>query len=262
MARDRRLARVERAAAGRLLLAARALDLQLGRREAGLGGDVGIGADEEEGRADEDHGRADRPPAPQRVGEHDEADGERGDGRARVGEEEADREQRRHRRQPARPPSPRRSDEDRREQEVRRGERAEEGRDEPAQRPLVARVVDPVLGQVREPAVVEPELVPEPARHARVAPRLQRDGVDVDEPPGRDERADARGSARRRSGARAPRASGRGRGSSRRPGSGRAGGRRGSRAPTRRRRASPAGSGRRGRRTRHRRTRASRWTSP
>src|SRR4029079_9596135 len=45
---DRRLARVERAAARRLLLPAGALDRELRRREAGFGRDVGIGADEEE----------------------------------------------------------------------------------------------------------------------------------------------------------------------------------------------------------------------
>ena len=83
-------------------------------------------------------------------------------------------------------------EQDRDQQHVRGGERAEERRDEPAQRPLVAEVVDPVLRQAREAlAVVEPELLAEPARHAGVAPGLQRDGVDVDEPPGRDDTRDA-----------------------------------------------------------------------
>src|SRR6185295_5498316 len=67
-----------------------------------------------------------------------------------------------------------------------------EGRDEPSQRPLVAGVVDPVLRQAGEPlAVVEPELLAEPARHTRVTPGLERDRVDVDETPGRDNAGNA-----------------------------------------------------------------------
>ena len=120
MASNRGLARVERVAARRLLLPARPLDRELGGREAGLGRDVRIGADEEERRGDEDHGGGDGPPAPQRVAEHDEPDRERGDRRPRVREEQADREQRRQPGQPARVAPPGRGDEDRREQQVRR----------------------------------------------------------------------------------------------------------------------------------------------
>ena len=172
-------------------LPARALDRELGGREAGLGRDVRIGTDEEERRRDEDHGGGDGPPAPQRVAEHDQAERKRGDRRPRVREEQADREQRRQPGKPARVAPPRRGDKDRRQQHVRRRERAEERRDEPAQRPLVAGVVDPVLGQAGEAAVLEPELLPEPAGHTRVAPGLQGDGVDVDQPPRRDDGGDA-----------------------------------------------------------------------
>ena len=76
---------------------------------------------------------------------------------------------------------------------VRGRERAEERRAEPADRVLlVARVQNPVLRQAREArAVDEPELLLEPAGHARVAPPLERHEVDVDEPPGRDRDRDA-----------------------------------------------------------------------
>ncbi len=179
---DRGLAGAERIAARLLLLAAGALDLELGRGEARLRRDVRIGPDEEERGRHEHAGGGDRPPAPQRVGEHDESEDECSDRRPRVREEQRDEQQPAQSREPARA-LPRRRDEDRDQQQVGRRERAEEGRDETAERPLVAGVVDEVLREAGEATVVEPELLLEPAGHARVAPELQRDGVDVDEPP-------------------------------------------------------------------------------
>ena len=57
MAVERRLVRVERAAARRLLVASLPLDLQLGRRVARLRGDVRVRADEEERGREEDERR-------------------------------------------------------------------------------------------------------------------------------------------------------------------------------------------------------------
>ena len=151
-----------------------------------LRADVRIGPDEEEARDDE-HGRGgERPPVAERVGEHDERQRERGDRGPRVGEEEADEEQAAEGAQPPRA-LPGSRDEQRDEEHVRGRERAEEGRDEPAQRPLVAGVVDEVLRQARDSRpVVEPELLREPAGHARVAPGVEWDRVDVDQPPSGD----------------------------------------------------------------------------
>ena len=90
-----------------------------------------------------------------------------------------------------RPPRPPPGDEEEQDdhEHVRGRERAEEGRDEPPDRVvLVARVEDPVLRQPAEPLVDEPELLLEPARHARVAPPLQRHEVDVGEAPERERR--------------------------------------------------------------------------
>src|SRR6185312_13209408 len=69
-------------------------------------------------------------------------------------------------------------------------ERAQEGRDEAADRALLVRVQDPVLGQVREAAVGEPELLVEPVGYAGVAPPLERHEVDVDEAEHRERGAD------------------------------------------------------------------------
>ena len=183
MAVERGLARVERAAARRLRLASLPLDLQLGWCVARLRREVRIGADEEERRGEEDGCGSHGPPAAQRVSERDEPDRQRRDRGARVGEQQPDREQGRQRRQPARTP-PRGGEQDRDEQHVRGRERAEERRDEPAQRVLVARVVEPVLRQPGEAlAVVETELLAEPSGDSGVAPGLERDRVDVDEPP-------------------------------------------------------------------------------
>ena len=77
---------------------------------------------------------------------------------------------------------PRRREEQRGDEHVRRCERREEGRDEPPQRLLVARVVDEVLRQAGQPPVGEAELLREPAARARVPPPGERDRVDVDEP--------------------------------------------------------------------------------
>ena len=77
-------------------------------------------------------------------------------------------------------------------EDVRGRERAEEGRDEPADRVLlVTRVQDPVLRQAGEAAVDEPELFLVPAGHPRVAPPLERDEVDVGEAPDRQRHRDA-----------------------------------------------------------------------
>ena len=117
----------------------------------------------------------------------DEPDRQRSDRRARVREEQPDREQAGERRQPA-GALPGGREQDRDQQHVGGGERTEEGRDEPAQRPLVPRVVDEVLRQAGKAlAVIEPELLAEPAGHSGVAPGLERDGVDVYEPPGGDD---------------------------------------------------------------------------
>ena len=152
-----------------------ALELELGGRERRLRPDLRIGADEEEARHDEHGRRGERPPAAEGVGEHDERQRERGDRGPRVGEEETDEEQAAEGAQPART-LPGGRDEQRDEQQVGGGERAEEGRDEAAQRAFVAGVVDEVLRQARDRRpVVESELLREPAGHSRVAPRLERE---------------------------------------------------------------------------------------
>ena len=137
---------------------------------------------------------------------------------------------------------------------VRGRERRDERRDQPAEEP-VARVEREVLGQAAGPVVVVAELVVEVADGAGVPPPLDRDGVHLDQPPGRDRGRGARDHPARRGGRRAAAS---GRGSTRRRRRGRGAGRR--RSPSRRRgrRARSAGSARRGRRSPRRRARASR----
>jgi hypothetical protein len=82
---------------------------------------------------------------------------------------------------------PHREDEEHGDERVGGRQRAEKRRHEPPKRiRLVAGVVHPVLGKTGEPPVVEPELLAVPARHAGVAPPLQRHEVDVEQPPERD----------------------------------------------------------------------------
>ena len=114
--------------------------------------------------------------------EHQQARRERDERRPRMRPEESRVDDRAGRDRP--PPWPRGDEEEQHDDEGVRGrERAEEGRDEPAGRALLVGVQDPVLRQVREAAVGEPELLVEPVGDAGVAPPLERDEVDVDEPP-------------------------------------------------------------------------------
>ena len=102
--------------------------------------------------------------------------------------QEQARAQQRHHRQPEGQPHAGTQAPDAREQEpdqeqVGARERRQERRDQAPVRVAVACVVDEVLGQIREAAaVLEPELVGEPASGPRArAPPRQRDRVDVDD---------------------------------------------------------------------------------
>ena len=150
VARRRRLAGAQRVVAhARVPPGVFALDDELGGGEARLGAEVRERLHEGDAARKHDRGGGDRPPAALRVRERDEPDGQRGDRRARVREEQAGREQRREDGEQARS-RPRRRGEQRDHEQVRRRERAEEGGDEPPERLLVPRVVDEVLRQARE----------------------------------------------------------------------------------------------------------------
>ena len=180
-------------------LASCPLDLELGRGETRLGRDVGIGADEEERGCDERS--PPRRPATRLRSAYASTTSPTASAAIAVREYVKSRPTASSAGQRGQPPAARCQVAASRiatSKHVRSGQRAEEGRDEPAQRPLVARVVDPVLRQAGEAlAVLEPELLAEPAGHARVAPGLERDRVDVDEPPGGDDRRRRRGSPSR-----------------------------------------------------------------
>src|SRR6185437_878695 len=67
---------------------------------------------------------------------------------------------------------------------------AQERRDQPADGALLVGVENPVLGEAREAAVREPELLREPVGDAGVPPPLERYEVHVDQSPGREPAAD------------------------------------------------------------------------
>ena len=76
-------------------------------------------------------------------------------------------------------------------EQVAAGQRAEERRHEPARVLALAQVEHEVLGQARRPVVVETELVPIPARRARLAPPVERHRVQLHDPADRKQRRDA-----------------------------------------------------------------------
>ena len=163
-----------------MLVRVRLLLGELGRREVRPGTEVVVGLHERKPEHGDDHREAGGKRGPPEHREDEQADDECEERGARVRREQGREEQNRERRRP--PPAAERQAEQRHDQQVARRERREKRRGEPAEDHAAAFVVDEVLGQPREAAVGEPELVAEPAR--RLAPPGERYEVDVDETVG------------------------------------------------------------------------------
>ena len=188
MAPRRGVAAAERIVAdARLPASLRAQDLELGLRVARRRADVRKCLHEADADHERGDGQSDRQPASLRRGQDEEPEGEGEVRGTRVCPQQSgigDRGR------CDRPPVGTTSDEVEQhdDEHVRRRQWAEERRDEPPDRILlVARVEHPVLRQTRQAPIAETELVPKPPGHARVAPPLQRDGVDVDQAPQREQ---------------------------------------------------------------------------